>query len=59
VFGLALGAPKSPIQQVLRADYMGVKELGQKADHYPPCSAEIKNGGAIPPLSSMSSGHTA
>jgi hypothetical protein len=29
----------------------GVKRLGREADHSPPSSAEIENGGAIPPLS--------
>jgi hypothetical protein len=28
----------------------GVKLLGREADYSPPSSAEIKNGGAMPPL---------
>jgi hypothetical protein len=33
----------------------GVKRPGREADHSPACSAEVKNGGAIPPLSHTSS----
>jgi hypothetical protein len=29
---------------------LGVKRLGQEADHSPPSSAEVNNGGAIPQL---------
>jgi hypothetical protein len=32
----------------------GVKRQGREADHSPPSSAEVKNGGAIPPLPYMS-----
>jgi hypothetical protein len=32
----------------------GVKWLEREADHYPPSSGEVKNGGAIPPLHHMS-----
>jgi hypothetical protein len=28
----------------------GVKRTGREADHSPPTSAKVKNGGAIPPL---------
>jgi hypothetical protein len=28
----------------------GVKRQGREADHSPPSSAQVKNGGAIPPL---------
>jgi hypothetical protein len=28
----------------------GVKRPGSEADHSPPSSAEVKNGGAMPPL---------
>jgi hypothetical protein len=31
---------------------------GGKADHSPPSRAEVKNGGTLPPLPHMSSGHT-
>jgi hypothetical protein len=32
-------------------DFSGVKQLGHETDHSPPYSAEVKNNGAIPPLS--------
>jgi hypothetical protein len=35
----------------------GVKRQGREADHSPPSRAEVKNGGAVPPLSHMSSWH--
>jgi hypothetical protein len=38
---------------------MGIKLQGREADHSPPSSAEVKEGGAIPPLLHMSSWHTA
>jgi hypothetical protein len=28
----------------------GVKRPGREADHSPPSNAEVKNGGAVPPL---------
>jgi hypothetical protein len=37
----------------------GVKRQGREADHSPPSSAVVKNGGAIPPLPHMSSRHNA
>jgi hypothetical protein len=37
----------------------GVKRPGRKADHSSPCSAEVKNDGAIRPLPHMSSWHNA
>jgi hypothetical protein len=37
----------------------GVKRLGREADHSLPSRAEVKNGGAIPPLHRMSSWHSA
>jgi hypothetical protein len=37
----------------------GVKRLGRKADHAPPTSAEVKNGGAVPPVLHTSSRHDA
>jgi hypothetical protein len=39
--------------------FPGVNHPGYEADHSPPSSAEIKNGGAIPPLLHMSSMHSA
>jgi hypothetical protein len=40
-------------------DFLGTKLLGLQADPFLPSSAEIKNGGAIPPLTRMSSWHSA
>jgi hypothetical protein len=37
----------------------GVKRPGHETDHSPPSGAEVKNGGAIPPLTHMSSYHDA
>jgi hypothetical protein len=37
----------------------GSKAAGREADHSPPSSADVKNGGAIPPLPHMSSWHGA
>jgi hypothetical protein len=37
----------------------GVKWHGREVDHSPPSSAEIKKGGAIPPLHSMFLWHNA
>jgi hypothetical protein len=36
-----------------------VKRPEREADHSPPSSAEVKNGGAIPPLPHMYSWHGA
>jgi hypothetical protein len=38
---------------------MEVKWLGHEADHSPPTSAKVKNGGAILPFPHMSSWHSA
>jgi hypothetical protein len=38
---------------------LGVKRQGQEADHSPPSSAEIKNGGGISTLYDTSSKHGA
>jgi hypothetical protein len=35
--------------------FPGVKRLGREADHSPPSSSEVKNGGAVPPLPYLSS----
>jgi hypothetical protein len=44
----------------LSSGYRGwVKRQGREFDHSPPSSAEVKNGGNIPPLSHMSSWHSA
>jgi hypothetical protein len=45
------GATQPHIQCVPGAFSPGVK---READHSPPCSAEFKNGGAVPPLSNTS-----
>jgi hypothetical protein len=37
----------------------GVKRISHEAHHSPPSSAEVKNRGAIPPLSHTSSWHSA
>jgi hypothetical protein len=37
----------------------GIKRSGREADHSPPSSSKVKNGGAIPPLPHMSSWHSA
>jgi hypothetical protein len=42
-----------------RGVFPGVKRPGREADHSPPSNAEVKNGGAIPPLSHMPSWHSA
>jgi hypothetical protein len=41
---------QSPIQWVPGAVSPQVKGPGSEADHAPPSSAEVKNGGATPPL---------
>jgi hypothetical protein len=45
-----LGPTQPPIKGVSEAFYLGVKRPGGEADHSPTSSAEVKNGGAIPPL---------
>jgi hypothetical protein len=52
---LTLGPTHPPIQWVLGALSLGVKQQGREADHSPPSSAEVEKGGAIPPLPHMSS----
>jgi hypothetical protein len=51
----ALRLTQSPIQWVPGAASSGLKRQGREADHAPPFSAEVKNGGAIHPLLHMSS----
>jgi hypothetical protein len=36
-------------------NFLGVKQPGRQADHSAPSSAEVKNGGAMPSLTHMSS----
>jgi hypothetical protein len=43
----ALGTTQPPIQWALSSE---VKRHGREANHSPPSSAEVKNGGAILPL---------
>jgi hypothetical protein len=50
-----LGPTQTTIHWVLGAIYPGIKWPGPEADHSPPSSVEVKNGGAIPPLPHMSS----
>jgi hypothetical protein len=47
----ALGATQPHIQWVLGFHRWGVKGKEREADHSIPPSAEVKNGGAVPPLS--------
>jgi hypothetical protein len=46
----ALGPTLPPIQWVAGALSPKIKRLGREADYSPSSSAEVKNGGAIPPL---------
>jgi hypothetical protein len=46
----ALGPTQPSIQWVLGVFSPGVKHPESEADHSPPSIAEVKNGGAIPPL---------
>jgi hypothetical protein len=55
----ALGPTQPPIEWIPGAISPGVKRPGSEADHSSPSSAEVKNGGAIPPLPHMSSWHGA
>jgi hypothetical protein len=43
------------VQWVLEAISPGLKRPGREADHSPPSSAEVKNGGVILPLPHTSS----
>jgi hypothetical protein len=47
---LALGPTQPLIQWTLREISPGVKQSSHEADHSPAPNAEIKSGGAIPPL---------
>jgi hypothetical protein len=49
----ALGPTQPPIEWVPGAISPGVKGPGRETDHSPPSSADVKNGGAIPPLPHM------
>jgi hypothetical protein len=54
----APGLTQPPSQWLQGALSLGVKRVKSEADHSPPSSAEVKNGGAIPPLPRMSSWHS-
>jgi hypothetical protein len=56
---LCKGSTQPPTQGVPRALSWEVKWPECEADHSPPSSAEVKNGGAIPPLPDISSWHGA
>jgi hypothetical protein len=51
----ALGPIQPLIQRVPEPFPPGIKRQGHEADHSPESSAEVKNGGAIPPVSHASS----
>jgi hypothetical protein len=55
----ARGPTQHPILWAPGALSPEVKRPGREADHSPQSSAEVKNGGAIPPLPNMSSWHSA
>jgi hypothetical protein len=46
---------RPPVQWVRGALTPGVKRPGREANHSPPSSTEVKNGGVTPPLPNMSS----
>jgi hypothetical protein len=50
----ALGPTQSHTKDTGR-NLRGVKKLGREFNYSPPSSADVKNGGAIPPLSHTSS----
>jgi hypothetical protein len=52
---LALGPTQPPIQWILGTLFGGLKLPGREADHLSPCIAEVKNSGAISPVSHASS----
>jgi hypothetical protein len=45
-----LGPFQPPIQWVSGAISSGIKRPEREANQSPPCSAEVKNGRAVPPL---------
>jgi hypothetical protein len=51
----ALGPTQPPIKWIPGALFPGVKRPRREADHSLPSSAEVKNGGTIPPLPHTSS----
>jgi hypothetical protein len=55
----AVGPTQPPVQRVPAALFLGIKRQGHEADHSPPFSAEVKNGGAVLPLPHTSSQRSA
>jgi hypothetical protein len=53
-----LGSP-IPYPLGTGGSFLGVKWQGYEAGHLPPCNAKVKNDGAVPPLSYISSWHGA
>jgi hypothetical protein len=49
-FRPTVGSIQPPIQWVPGTLSLGVKLPGREADHTPPASAKVNNGGPIPPL---------
>jgi hypothetical protein len=48
--GPALGSAQSPVQVIPDALSLGLKRPGRDTHHSLSCSAEVNNGGAIPPF---------
>jgi hypothetical protein len=44
---LALGFTQPPIQWIMGSCFPGVQQQRHEADHSPPSTAKVKNGGAI------------
>jgi hypothetical protein len=55
----ALESTQPPIQWVPESLSSKLKWLGREADHSPPSSSDVRNGGAVTPLPNMSSWHSA
>jgi hypothetical protein len=55
----SVGPAQPPIQWIPRALSPGLMPQGLEVDHSPASIAEVKNDGAIPPFSHMSSWHNA
>jgi hypothetical protein len=49
-----VGPTQPPIQWAPGTHSLGLKRQGREADHSPPSSAEVKNGGDVPPFPRMS-----
>jgi hypothetical protein len=56
---LALEATQPPVQWVPVVAFTEVKRQVREADHSPQSGAEVRNGGAIPPLFHTSPWHGA